>query len=78
MKIQMFFEPEYTHRHDNSHFFIPVESLFVQDVPHREPYAGLSSPKASWCRLAFSLRSAMLLFFERAAAAANDAARLSG
>lgn len=68
----------YTHRHDNPHLFIPVESFLVQDVSRRGPYAGLPSPKASWCRLAFSLRSAMLLFFERAAAAASDAARLSG
>lgn len=78
MRIQIFSELECTHRHDNPRLFIPVKSLFVQDVPCYGPYAGLSSPKASWCRLAFSLRSAMLLFFERAAAAASDAARLSG
>ena len=40
-------------------------------------YAGLSRPSASWCLLAFSLRSAMLLLLERleaAAAAASEAA----
>lgn len=67
-----------------AHAFHSRRVLVVQDDEDNDddaslvPYAGLPSPKASWCRLAFSLRSAMLLFLERAAAAANDAARLNG
>lgn len=75
------FSEENTHRSRTP--LHPRWVFFVRDIPctaykRSIPYAGLSSPKASWCRLAFSLKSAMLLFFERAAAAASDAARLNG
>lgn len=70
------------HRRAIVHPLHPRRVLVARDDDNDDvtlmPYAGLSSPKASWCRLAFSLRSAMLLFLERAAAAANDAAKLSG